>query len=143
MIKQRKKSDCMKNYNYDETLGRLNLEKMSNPQSTRKLEPNEIEAIFWGYEDLLHELDDKDKLQKLADDKANIITDIQSLATKKTGMPVPILSDNLHQLYAIANQLNDYAGLAIADYHHWADDDLYPAQLYVFDILNKVKKKLF
>ena len=134
--------NIMQNYNYDETLGRLNLEKMSNPQSTRKLTPSETDAVFWGYEDLINEMNDKKKIDELAEDKKTLKQEINRLAVIQGSTGLVFLgNDSLAQYYAMLTLLDvsQLHNLTIADYHHWSDDDVYPAQLYLFDILAKLK----
>jgi hypothetical protein len=132
----------MKNYNYDETLGRLNLEKMRNSQSNRKLTPSETDAIFWGYEDLINEMNDKKKIEELAKDKKTLKQEINRLAVINGSTGLDFLgNDSLAQYYAMLTMLDvtHLHNLTIADYHHWSDDDVYPAQLYLFEILAKLK----
>lgn len=133
----------MKNYNYDRTIGLLNLEKMREPQSTRNLYTEETEAIFCGYEDLIEETNDKQKIDKLAKDKITLKDEISRLAVINGSTHLDFLgNDDLLQYYAMLMMLDvsHLHNLTIADYHHWSDDDVYPAQLYLFEILAKLKR---
>lgn len=133
----------MKNYNYDRTIGLLNLEKMREPQSTRKLATDETDAIFWGYEDLINETNDKKKIDELAKDKITLKQEINRLAVINGSTGLDFLgNDSLAQYYAMLTMLDvsHLHNLTIADYHHWSDDDVYPAQLYLFEILAKLKR---
>lgn len=133
----------MKNYNYDRTIGLLNLEKMSNPQSDRKLAMEETDAIFWGYEDLINEMNDKKKIDELAKDKKTLKQEINRLAVINGSTGLDFLgNDSLAQYYAMLTMLDvsHLHNLTIADYHHWSDDDVYPAQLYLFETLAKLKR---